>query len=66
MTTALYLLRCFQLGISVSDLHELTVGIVLDIVEESILDSDNSQNDEVIERDATQDDIEKFRNGGWF
>lgn len=59
-------MRCFQLGISVSDLHELTVGMVLDIMEENIIDDETSTNSEETERDATQEDIDKFRDGGWF
>ena len=31
MTTPLFLLRCMEIGISVSDLDLLTVGLVLDI-----------------------------------
>ena len=31
MTTPLFLLRCIEIGISVSDLDLLTVGLVLDI-----------------------------------
>ena len=31
MTTPLFLLRCVEIGISVSDLDLLTVGLVLDI-----------------------------------
>lgn len=39
MNTAVYLLRCFQLGMHVSDLDELTVGMVTDILAESANDS---------------------------
>lgn len=39
MNTAVYLLRCFQLGMHVSDLDELTVGMVTDILTESANDS---------------------------
>ena len=31
MTTALFLLRCVELGIAISDLDYLTIGIVLDM-----------------------------------
>lgn len=31
MTTALFLLRCVEVGISISDLDLLTIGMVLDI-----------------------------------
>lgn len=31
MTTPLFLLRCVELGISVSDLDLLTIGLVLDM-----------------------------------
>lgn len=35
MTTPLFLLRCVQLGISISELELLTVGIVNDMYAES-------------------------------
>ena len=31
MTTALFLLRCVEIGISILDLDYLTIGLVLDI-----------------------------------
>lgn len=31
MTTALFLLRCVEVGIAISDLDLLTIGLVLDI-----------------------------------
>lgn len=31
MTTALFLLRCVEIGISISELDLLTIGMVLDI-----------------------------------
>ena len=35
MTTALYLLRCVQTGLSISDLDLLEIGMVFDIMTES-------------------------------
>ncbi|WP_443965066.1 hypothetical protein [Ruminococcus sp.] len=39
MTTALFLLRCIQIGLSMQDLNELTYGMVLDIFSEHANDS---------------------------
>lgn len=54
MTTALFLLRCTELGLSMSDLEDLSVGMVNDMfVEKSNDDYDWKQI-------ATQDDFDKF------
>ena len=54
MTTALLLLRCVQLGISIRDLDLLTIGMVNDMYAES-------GNDDYRYREiATQDDMVKF------
>ena len=34
MTTALFLLRCVELGIAIADLEFLTIGLVLDMFTE--------------------------------
>lgn len=39
MTTALFLLRCVEVGISISDLDLLSIGMVLDIWTEKANDS---------------------------
>ena len=39
MTTALFMLRCVQLGISIQDLDLLTIGLVEDMFKESQNDS---------------------------
>lgn len=39
MTTALFLLRCVEVGISVSELDLLSIGMVLDIWTEKANDS---------------------------
>lgn len=39
MTTALFMLRCVQLGLSVADLDLLTIGLVNDMFSESGRDS---------------------------
>ena len=31
MTTPLFLLRCLEVGISIEDMDELTVGLIIDI-----------------------------------
>lgn len=54
MTTPLFLLRCMEIGISVSDLDLLTVGLVLDIWTEKTNDGVKYA------RVATQEDFDKF------
>lgn len=54
MTTALFLLRCKELNLSMNDLDDLTVGMVNDMfVEKS---NDNYDWKEI----ANQDDFDKF------
>ena len=55
MSTALFLLRAAQLGISIRDLDLLTVGMVFDMAAESITDQEGDY-----ARVATQDDIDAF------
>ena len=54
MTTALFLLRCLQIGLSLRDLDLLTIGMVNDMYAESR--NDDVTYDEV----ATQDDFDNF------
>lgn len=54
MTTALFLLRAAQLGISVSDLDRLTVGMVMDMCTEFL----NDQEEYCVI--ATQEDFDRF------
>lgn len=54
MTTALFLLRCLELGLSITDMDELTVGIVNDMFIEK-------QNDKYDWKEiASQEDMNKF------
>lgn len=54
MTTPLFMLRAVQMGISVSDLDLLTIGLVMDMFTES-------QNDSYKYPDmATQGDFDRF------
>ena len=54
MTTALFLLRCIQIGLSIRDLDLLTIGMVMDIWTEKA-------NDDVkYQQIATQEDFDKF------
>lgn len=54
MTTALYLLRAKQLGLSVDELDSMTPGMLLDMYAERA-------NDEVTyDRVATQEDFDNF------
>ena len=54
MTTALFLLRCCEVGLSVSDLDDLSVGMVNDMFVEK------SNDDYDWKYLATQDDMDKF------
>ena len=56
MNTALFLLRCVQVGISIVDLDYLTIGIVLDIWTEK----GNDDNENGYAYVATQDDFDRF------
>lgn len=54
MTTPLFMLRAAQMGVAVSDLDLLTIGLVLDMFTES-------QNDSYKYPDmATQEDFDRF------
>ena len=52
--TALFLLRCIELGLSDNDMEQLTYGMVIDIMTER--GNDNFNYMEV----ATQEDFDKF------
>ena len=54
MTTALFLLRCVEIGISIRDLDLLTIGMVLDIWTEK--GNDGAKYNRV----ASQEDFDKF------
>ncbi len=54
MTTPLFLLRCAQLGISISELDLLTIGMVNDMYAES------SNDDYKYAQVATQEDFNAF------
>ena len=54
MTTPLFLLRCVEIGISISDLDLLTIGIVLDMWTEKGNDSTKYA------RVASQEDFDRF------
>lgn len=54
MTTALFLLRCVQLGLSMKDLETLTIGMIMDIAIEN-------KNDEYdYPTRAKQEDFDRF------
>jgi hypothetical protein len=53
-TTALYALRCVQLGLSLTDLDQLDYGMVVDIMTEA--NNDNETYNYV----ATQEDMDRF------
>lgn len=54
MTTPLFLLRCLEIGISITDLDYLTIGMVMDIWTEK--GNDSVKYDQM----ATQEDFDKF------
>ena len=58
MTTPLFLLRCLEVGLSMSDLELPTVGLVLDIWTERLNDDVKEPKSDI--REATQEDFDKF------
>lgn len=54
MTTPLFLLRCLEIGISITELDYLTIGMVMDIWTEKANDSVK------YEQIATQEDFDKW------
>ena len=60
MTTALFLLRCVEIGISIRDLDLLTIGMVLDIWTEKGNDNTYQGKRTASVREATQMDFDKF------
>ena len=54
MTTALFLLRCIQIGLSIRDLDLLTVGLVNDMY----IESDND--DQTYAQIGTQAEMDAF------
>ena len=57
MTTALFMLRCVQIGLSIRDLDLLTIGMVNEMFIEN-------QNDDVVDKAyhvlANQEDFDRF------
>ncbi|MDO4460819.1 MAG: hypothetical protein Q4C42_12220 [Clostridia bacterium] len=56
MTTALFLLRCTEIGISISDLDLLTIGLVMDMWTEKGNDSAKYNNTVL----AGQEEFDRF------
>ncbi len=54
MTTPLFMLRAVQMGVAISDLDLLTIGLVMDMFTEA--QNDNYKYPNL----ATQDDFDKF------
>lgn len=54
MNTALYTLRCIQVGLNLADLDHLDYGFVVDLFTE------NSNDDYKYQQVATQADFDKF------
>lgn len=57
MTTPLFLLRSVEIGISISDLDLLTIGLVIDMWTEKGNDGVKYKK---VAREATQEDFNKF------
>ena len=60
MTTALFLLRCVEVGISIRDLDLLTIGMVLDIFVEKWNDNIEENRNTGFVRMAQQADFDTF------
>ena len=60
MTTALFLLRSMEVGISIRDLELLTIGMVLDIWVEKGNDSAEENSTDGSVRMASQADFDAF------
>ena len=56
MTTALFLLRCIQIGLSIRDLELLTIGMVNDLYAESR----NDEYQDSYRQIAGQEDFDAF------
>ena len=54
------MLRAIQLGLSLADLDLLTVGMLIDMHTEAINDQADDDEYEEAEREATQDDFDRF------
>ena len=59
MTTPLFLLRCLEIGLSMTDLNLLTIGMILDIWTEKSNDGVKYRTKHTV-RDAEQADFDKF------
>lgn len=60
MTTALFHLRCLEIGLPIRDLELLTIGMVLDIWTESMNERNDQEDSDGTIREATQEDFDKF------
>ena len=54
MTTPLFMLRCSELGLSIADLDELTIGMIIDMATER--SNDDFEYNEI----ADQSDFDNF------
>lgn len=59
MTTALFHLRCLEIGLPIRDLDLLTIGMVIDIWTESNNDRATKKSGDSV-REATQEDFNNF------
>lgn len=56
MNTAIYFLRAKQIGLSLAEMEELSEGMVLDMITESLNDNEQDSYTEM----ATQEDFDRF------
>jgi hypothetical protein len=57
LTTALFHLRCLEIGLPIRDLELLTIGMVIDLWTESL--NDREKGEEPV-REASQEDFDRF------
>ena len=57
LTTALFHLRCLEIGLPIRDLELLTIGMVIDLWTESL--NDKEKGEEPV-REASQEDFDRF------
>ncbi len=60
MTTALFHLRCLEIGLPIRDLDLLTIGMVIDIWTESLNDKASDGEGGNMVREAGQEDFDRF------
>ena len=60
MTTALFLLRCAEIGVSIADMDLLTIGMLTDMFVEKGNDSVEAASENETVYLASQEDMDRF------